>query len=329
MILGIPFWWLLGAGAILSAWWAFAVLKTGINAPLFVQVVQKVLRDKNVSRAIKLTHAAGDIPLAQGVRAAILASVSREEDAKRPAGYRGDRPVPIETVRARVQARYDEAFAQYAAPLGKPFFLALLALPIFAGTVVIAFLEPDKDWPVIGAASAATLFWLYNAWNHYKIVAARRGSFDALWPSFETLYHDRNSIVLNDNPAYPWATPSTERSQSEDEGGQITLDILEPGKPLRTMTFDQSIIKIGKMSNAQVQLSADGVARLHAVIEISHGTTKIIDLGAEPQTRVNEQSIQKQELANGDVIGIGEAELVVRLPSKSNDTQADRGPPQL
>lgn len=97
------------------------------------------------------------------------------------------------------------------------------------------------------------------------------------------------------------------------KNARLTLEVLEPGKPLRSLTLDGPVIKIGTFASAQVQLSAEGVSRMHAVVEIADGEASIIDLGASNPTRVNGEKVAKMALSNGDVIGIGDAELVVRL----------------
>lgn len=292
------------------------VFGAAINAEIFVQVVEKLIRNKNVSRAIKLSNAAGDAPLGRATQAALLASVSKEDD-NRPANYRGNRPMAIETVKARIRGRYDDAFTQAVAPLNIPFFLAIVALLLFVGVAILAAVQPVQDWKVVGAAGIGALVWLYTGSQHLKILGTRAKVFDALWPSLEVVYHDRHAIDLQSPPAYPWKEAIQPSAPEEPKPTLITFEILEPGQPLRTVPLDIPIIKIGKLATSHVQLSADKVARMHAVIEIADGTATVIDLGAEHQTKVNLEPVNKRELANGDVITIGEAELVVRLGSAS------------
>jgi FHA domain len=312
MMLDIPFWWILGAAAALAALWVVRVFGASLNTKIFVHFVQKIIREKNVSRAVKLSSAAGDAPLGTATKAALLASVSREDDANRPAGYRGSRPVSMDAVRGRIRSHYDLAFTQSLAPVNQSFYIALPTPLLFLGTTYVAFGQPDPDWKIIGIAGAGLLFWLYVGWTYSKIVSSRNAEFESLWPSFETLYHDRHTLSIENKPAYPW----TETPVPAVKNPQITFEISEPGKPLRTLALDQSIIKIGNLATSHVQLSGEGVARMHAVIEIADGKATIIDLGAEKQTRVNLENVNKRELGNGDVIGIGDVELVVRLGAR-------------
>jgi hypothetical protein len=318
MIHNISAWWLLGTAALLMSPWVVRVFGASIDTPIFAKFVAKLIRDKNVSKAIKLSNAAGDAPVAAATKAALLASVSREEDEKRPAGYRGSRPVSMDSVRARIRARYDEAFNKPSAPLRHLFLLALLAAFLFVLVLVRKLSLPELDWVVIGVAGAGQLFWFYGAWTHAKILSARNAAFEQLWPSFEALYHDRHALNLEDKPAYPAPEAPLQAPLSEAMRPLITLEVLEPGKPLRSVPLDKPIIKIGALATSHVQLSAEGVARMHAVIEIADGKASIIDLGAAKKTRVNLQPVDKCELSNGDVIGIGDAEMVVRLETEGD-----------
>lgn len=309
----IPFWWILGTGVALSAWWAVRVMQAGINVEVFVHIVKKIIHEKNISRAIKLTNAASEAPLGAATKAALLASISREEENNRPMGYRGSRNASMDTVRARIRSKYDEAFELAMEPLQLPFYLALPGPLPFAGTIIFSFILPTQNWPVVGAAAVCLLAWSYVAISYLRIHATRNHAFAALWPSFEAIYHDRHTINLDDRPVYPRPAANAPTPPTEAKNPLITFDILEPGKPLRTVELSQNIIKIGRLANADVQLTSEKVARLHAVIEIADGKASIIDLGSTPQTTVNLEKVNKRELENGDVIGVGDVEMVVRL----------------
>lgn len=309
-----PFWWILGTGVALSSWWAAQVMQSGIQTDVFIRIVQKLIHEKNASRAVKLCIAAGNAPMGAATKAAILASVSREDENDRPAGYRGSPKVSIDGVRARIRAKYDEAFDTGLETMQLPFYLALPAPLPFVGSIVFSLLLPQQNWLVVAGASACTIAWTYVAITYMRIRMSRNQTFDALWPAFETIYHERHTIDLNAKTTYSRPpAPPTNRPSVNAPNPQITFDILEPGKPLRTVELSQNIIKIGRLATSHVQLSSEKVARMHAVIEIADGKATIIDLGSMPQTTVNLEPVNKQELANGDVIGIADVELVVRL----------------
>lgn len=313
MMSNIALWWVLGAAVALAALWVVRVFGASLDTKIFIHVMQRLVRDKNLSRAIKLTSAAGDAPLATAAKAALLASVSREEDAKRPASYRGSRPESMDSVRGRIRSHYDVAFTRSVARVNISFYLALLAPILFVGVVYLALKQPNPNWAVLGVAGVGLLVWLYVGFTYIKILSSRNDGFELLWPSFEIVYHDRHAIDIESKPAYPWKDPSTPNKPLEVKNPLITFEILESGKPLRTLALDTPIIKIGKLATSHVQLSGEGIARMHAIVEIDDGKATIIDLGAYKQTRVNLETVNKRELVNGDVISIGDAELVVRL----------------
>jgi hypothetical protein len=301
-------WWILGAAAALAGLWVVRVFGASLDTDMFTRFIKKCINDKNVSRALKLCAAAGEVPLGKAIKAALLASVSREEDTNRPASYRGNRPVSMDAVRERIRARYDAAFTQSMTRVKQSFYIAIPAPILFVCVGAFALTQLDPDWKIIGTSGAGLLFCLYVAWAHNKIVSSRNAGFDALWPSFEAVYHDRLGITIDDKTGYPRTNPAT----TNENHSPISLEILEPGKPLRSLTFHQPVIKIGSLATSHLQISAEGVTRLHAVIEIADGKATIIDLGAKRPTTVNGENVTKQELANGDVIGIGDAEIVVR-----------------
>jgi|GEM_PF-1441684 len=322
MLIYVPPWWFLAAAAALVAYWAMRVLGAHINVQMFVRVIQKVIREKNIPRAVKLSESAGDSPLAVATKAALLASVWRDDDESRHVGYRDVRQVPMDVVRARIRSRYDEAFTRTVAPLPKA---RLLALPSPFLTVAAFYYELSyftTNWSVIGASAVCLLFWLYINWVHVRVIRSRNDGFDLLWPSFEFAYENRLTLDVDVKPMFKPSEASTLPSPSTTANPHIFLDVLEPGKPLRSIPVDQPIIKIGKFSSAHVELSAEGVSRIHAVIEVADGKATILDLGAERQTRVNGQAVNRAELSNGDVIGIGDAELVVKVDAAAGVTSS-------
>lgn len=302
-------WWFLVAAAAMAAYWVVQVFGAHINTKLFVQVLQKILREKNVVRAIKLCTAASNAPVGVATKEALITSVSSEEDEIRPVGYRGNRPVSMDRVRARIRARYDEAFTRAAAPLLKALLLALPSFFLCPTAVLLTLSHSAIDWRIVGASGAGFLFLIYVGYTHWQIMSSRNTGFDLLWPSFEFVYENRKALVSETIPP----PPPPEAPPMATKNARLTLEVLEPGKPLRSLTLDGPVIKIGTFASAQVQLSAEGVSRMHAVVEIADGEASIIDLGASNPTRVNGEKVAKRALSNGDVIGIGDAELVVRL----------------
>jgi hypothetical protein len=78
-----------------------------------------------------------------------------------------------------------------------------------------------------------------------------------------------------------------------------------------TETFDQDVIKIGRLSSAHLVLPSPLVSRMHAVIERTQDGPVIIDLGSETGTGVNGQAVNKATLRSGDTIQIGTYTLFI------------------
>lgn len=85
---------------------------------------------------------------------------------------------------------------------------------------------------------------------------------------------------------------------------------------LRTETFTQAVIKVGKLASSHLRLDDDRVSRMHAVIEVADtGEVSIIDLGSHQGTTVNEMKINKAVLRDGDVLRLGDTRLVLGVAS--------------
>ena len=90
-----------------------------------------------------------------------------------------------------------------------------------------------------------------------------------------------------------------------------SFNISIPGKPDEHRTIDQSVIKIGRLPSAQLQIDHESVARIHAVIEVDEGVATIIDLGSSSGTFVNDERTNKRQLAPGDRVRVGDATIVM------------------
>lgn len=94
----------------------------------------------------------------------------------------------------------------------------------------------------------------------------------------------------------------------------ITLLIDEgDGEEPRRVSFQQPVIKVGKMSSAHLPLDGEGVSRMHAYIQEDCGRIYISDLGSAHGTHVNGQRVNKARLEDGDVIKLGEVKITVEL----------------
>lgn len=108
----------------------------------------------------------------------------------------------------------------------------------------------------------------------------------------------------------------------------LRLRVFKAGVQVESKDFDCSIIKIGRLSAAQLCLDDEKVSRIHAVIDVAvDGTFSIIDMGSVEGTFVNGRRINRGDLRFGDEIRVGNttirvedasvAEQVVEEPSLS------------
>ncbi len=100
-----------------------------------------------------------------------------------------------------------------------------------------------------------------------------------------------------------------------DSGAPRLLFRVEPpsGVP-REVSLQLSIVKIGKLSSAQLNVSDDDTtSRMHAIIEATADAITIIDLGSDSGTLVNGTRVNKTRLKVGDTIQVGNT--TIRLES--------------
>ncbi|MEE9384728.1 MAG: AgmX/PglI C-terminal domain-containing protein [Nannocystaceae bacterium] len=94
----------------------------------------------------------------------------------------------------------------------------------------------------------------------------------------------------------------------------LTLNIYRDEEFVETKTLSQEIIKIGKLKSSHICLEDDTVARMHAVIEISGGDVRVIDLGSASGTSLNGQQIDKNApLGTGDTLSFGPYRIQVEV----------------
>ena len=77
-------------------------------------------------------------------------------------------------------------------------------------------------------------------------------------------------------------------------------------------SWPRTSITIGRLPECQVTINDKGASRRHAQIRHANGTYVLTDLGSTNGTRLNGQTIQTRELADGDRITIGTTTLEFR-----------------
>lgn len=95
----------------------------------------------------------------------------------------------------------------------------------------------------------------------------------------------------------------------------IRFDVYRGDELLRTETFHELIIKIGRATSSHLYLDDSDASRLHAMVEVtSPEEVFIVDLGSRDGTYVNgERREKKTQLRDGDEIRIGETRMRVGL----------------
>lgn len=95
--------------------------------------------------------------------------------------------------------------------------------------------------------------------------------------------------------------------EGEDEGaggGRASVVIREDGSE-RTVALASDTVTIGRLADCDVVLKDKGASRKHAQLKLRDGTWTLTDLGSTNGTRLNGQTVQSRELADGDKITIG------------------------
>ena len=83
------------------------------------------------------------------------------------------------------------------------------------------------------------------------------------------------------------------------------------GEERRTVRLG-TIATIGRLAECEVALNDPGASRRHAQIRARDGAYTLTDLGSTNGTRLNGQTVQTRELADGDRITIGTTVLEFR-----------------
>jgi hypothetical protein len=94
----------------------------------------------------------------------------------------------------------------------------------------------------------------------------------------------------------------------------ITFHVIEGDTVVRSETFAQDVIKIGKLESSHLRIEDEAVSRMHSVVEVSGpDEVYIIDLGSASGTVVNDQKVNKAKLSSGDRIQLGGTVLQVEI----------------
>ncbi len=100
----------------------------------------------------------------------------------------------------------------------------------------------------------------------------------------------------------------------------LTFRIFLHDQLVDTRAFTQDVIKIGRLASSHLRLDDEAVGRMHAVIEVGQTDVRLIDLGSNQGTMLNEGALDRShELRSGDRMQFGpfriELAIADALPS--------------
>jgi len=141
---------------------------------------------------------------------------------------------------------------------------------------------------------------------------------------------DRPRVAIRSDPAVARgeveveaavSTPDAAGEPAPDAGTRVfeipvprapraTLEVREPGRLSRQVAVSGPM-RIGRSTDSELPIKDTRVSRMHARVHARDGHLVLTDLGSTNGTRVNGQRIREVVLGEGDVISIGETEIVV------------------
>lgn len=95
------------------------------------------------------------------------------------------------------------------------------------------------------------------------------------------------------------------------------------GRPLRTYTFTDDVITVGRDPDADICLDNTGVSRQHAKIEKTPHGFYLEDTGSANGTFLNDEPVSRNRLCDQDVIRIGKFSLWIALEVDRRGTEEE------
>ncbi len=100
---------------------------------------------------------------------------------------------------------------------------------------------------------------------------------------------------------------------STNTPASITVEVFRGDTSLARVSFTEPSVTIGSGGAAMLPVSGEGVAELHAVLNVEGGSVTVLDLGAEGGIRVGGEKVANAELASGSRFAIGDLEIAVTV----------------
>jgi len=119
-------------------------------------------------------------------------------------------------------------------------------------------------------------------------------------------------VLTAEEASPPVPTPPPEAPEG------YTLVVHTPGHPPVDVPLTRPLVTIGRESESNIVLPADGVSRKHARLQATRDGWQVVDLGGVNGTRLNGRLIPVDEptaLEPGDELGIGPYRLVLQGPA--------------
>lgn len=110
--------------------------------------------------------------------------------------------------------------------------------------------------------------------------------------------------------------------ESQDSEDNPSPALVGQSSPVLNKTFvlPHGELELGRVEGNALVIADSSISRRHAQILVSADRIKVIDLGSSNGTKVNEQSIDEQDLQYGDVIQFGNVKFKL-LHTESSDGQ--------
>jgi predicted component of type VI protein secretion system len=99
------------------------------------------------------------------------------------------------------------------------------------------------------------------------------------------------------------------------------------GRPLRTYTFEQKDVSIGRDPTCDICLDNTGISRQHARIQRTPGGYVVEDLGSANGTFLNEQPVKRDFIGHDDVVQIGKFAMWIGIDADRRERSDSGGAP--
>jgi pSer/pThr/pTyr-binding forkhead associated (FHA) protein len=97
------------------------------------------------------------------------------------------------------------------------------------------------------------------------------------------------------------------------QGSVLKVRLSLKGRPIRSYTFSQKQVSVGRDPDSDIFLDNAGVSRNHAKFELTAGGFVVEDLGSANGTFLNDEQISKKQVADDDIVRVGKFALWLNI----------------